>query len=196
MFRPAASDVSALWGFVANGRQTLHPVSFSLSKIPYGGFSPVRLQTGYQDNTFIHRHHAGGLIAVPSPGLYRTPFLPHCVGYGPALSKALRVQRPLARRRVVVSRQVVAYYGLIRASASHPTAYGSSPAEHLRATEGPNFYLLVLVSVPSTLPRRIRMVNGCSRATRNSLRHVPNVSASAVSANQFTPESNEAASFA
>ncbi len=46
MRRPPASDVSALSGFVANGRQAVHPVSFSPSEIPYGGFSPVRLQTG------------------------------------------------------------------------------------------------------------------------------------------------------
>ena len=48
MVRPAASSVSALLGFVANGRQTVHPVSPSPSKIPYGGFSPVRLQAGCQ----------------------------------------------------------------------------------------------------------------------------------------------------
>jgi hypothetical protein len=48
MVRPAASRVSALSGFVANGRQAVHPVSPSPSKIPYGGFSPVRLQAGCQ----------------------------------------------------------------------------------------------------------------------------------------------------
>jgi len=48
MFRSATSCVSALSGFVANGRQTVHPVSPSPSKIPYGGFSPVRLQAGCQ----------------------------------------------------------------------------------------------------------------------------------------------------
>ena len=46
MFRPVASDVSALSSGVANGDQTMQHVSSSLSKIPYGGFSPVRLQTG------------------------------------------------------------------------------------------------------------------------------------------------------
>ncbi len=46
MFRLAASNVSAVSGFVANGRQTVHHVSCSPSKIPYVGFSPVRLQTG------------------------------------------------------------------------------------------------------------------------------------------------------
>jgi hypothetical protein len=45
MFRPVTSDVSALSSIVANGHQTLHFVSSAPSKIPYGGFSPVRLQT-------------------------------------------------------------------------------------------------------------------------------------------------------
>ena len=45
MIRPMASDVSTLSGGVANGHQIMHFVSFALSKIPYGGFSPVRLQT-------------------------------------------------------------------------------------------------------------------------------------------------------
>jgi len=48
MCRSATSCVSALSGCVANGRQTVHPVSPSPSKIPYGGFSPVRLQAGCQ----------------------------------------------------------------------------------------------------------------------------------------------------
>ena len=40
-----ASNVSALSGIVANGHQAIHFVSSAPSKIPYGGFSPVRLQT-------------------------------------------------------------------------------------------------------------------------------------------------------
>ena len=45
MFRPVTSKVSTLSSFVAKGHQTLHFVSSTPSKIPYGGFSPVRLQT-------------------------------------------------------------------------------------------------------------------------------------------------------
>src|SRR5437899_6317857 len=45
MIRLMASSVSALSGFVANGHQAIHFVSSAPSKIPYGGFSPVRLQT-------------------------------------------------------------------------------------------------------------------------------------------------------
>ena len=45
MIRPMTSNVSALSGIVANGHQAIHFVSSTPSKIPYGGFSPVRLQT-------------------------------------------------------------------------------------------------------------------------------------------------------
>jgi hypothetical protein len=48
MIRPMTSDVSALSGSVANGHQAVHFVSSAPSKIPYGGFSPVRLQAGCQ----------------------------------------------------------------------------------------------------------------------------------------------------
>ena len=47
MFRSMASIVSALSGIVANGHQTMPLVSSAPSKIPYGGFSPVRLQTRF-----------------------------------------------------------------------------------------------------------------------------------------------------
>ena len=45
------------------------------------------------------------------------------------------IQRPLARHRVLLSRRVVAYYGLIRASAFLPATYGfatgaASPKEY------------------------------------------------------------------
>jgi hypothetical protein len=45
MIRPMTSNVSTLSGCVANGHQAIHFVSSAPSKIPYGGFSPVRLQT-------------------------------------------------------------------------------------------------------------------------------------------------------
>jgi hypothetical protein len=48
MIRPMTSNVSALSSIVANGHQAIHFVSSAPSKIPYGGFSPVRLQTDCQ----------------------------------------------------------------------------------------------------------------------------------------------------
>jgi hypothetical protein len=44
-FRPMASDVSALSSIVANGHQVLPAVPPPPRFIPYGGFSPVRLET-------------------------------------------------------------------------------------------------------------------------------------------------------
>jgi hypothetical protein len=67
-----ASLVSALSGLVANGHQVMHSGSSSLSKIPYGGFSPVRLQTGFQPRPSPTAHTRPRLIrgqksAAPSP---------------------------------------------------------------------------------------------------------------------------------
>jgi len=62
MGRPMPSAVSALWGCVANGHQAVHHVSSSPSKIPYGGFSPVRLQAGRRRQPSPAR----GLICRPS----------------------------------------------------------------------------------------------------------------------------------
>ena len=47
MIRPMTSNVSALSGIVANGHHAIHFVSSAPSKIPYGGCSPVRLQTRF-----------------------------------------------------------------------------------------------------------------------------------------------------
>ena len=127
MFRPMTSGVSALSGFVANGHQAMHCVSSSPSKIPYGGFSPVRLQTGLQPPP-SHASLQRGLIGGQSPaGPHR---------HGPAWGKRRTVsasfggsrdcpvQRPLARRRVMLSRRVDAYYGLIRGPGPLPPPYG------------------------------------------------------------------------
>ena len=78
-------------------------VSSDLSKIPYGGFSPVRLQTG------TIRRHLRRLRRLISGLKRRRP--PDLVF--PALSRGegrdrrcVPVQRPLARRRVMLSRRL------------------------------------------------------------------------------------------
>ena len=114
-------------------------VSSSPSKIPYGGFSPVRLQTGI------------GIPPRPSPPgsnlSARPAFLQHPLAYtrsqflspkradcyrgGTCVQEVLPpsdantpVQRSLAPQRVLLSRQIPAYYDLIRASRLHLTVYG------------------------------------------------------------------------
>ena len=65
MFRSMTSDVSALSSSVAKGHQTMHLVSPTPSKIPYDGFSPVRLQTRLPQRP-------------PSPALPRRLIGRHC----------------------------------------------------------------------------------------------------------------------
>jgi hypothetical protein len=128
MFRSVTSSVAALWGFVANGHQTVHPVSSRPSEIPYGGFSPVRLQTGLGPSPSSPGAH---------PMTYRRSksrwFAAMVARNGASAAQSRRwtasardrpVQRPLARQRVMLSRRVVAYYGLIRGSRSLSSTYG------------------------------------------------------------------------
>jgi len=69
MSRSMASIVSALSSGVANSRQTVHFVSSTPSKIPYGGFSPVRLQTGCRERS---SRRCTALIRFPSSYFFRT----------------------------------------------------------------------------------------------------------------------------
>ena len=126
MFRSMTSNVSAVSGIVANGHQTLHLVSPAPSKIPYGGFSPVRLQTR--------------LTPRPPSRAYPRPLIGrHCrylVSRRFARSRSFDQTAPRTSdhdrgssgpwlpSRLYLSGRIVAYYGHICASVGHPTAYG------------------------------------------------------------------------
>src|SRR2546425_5554235 len=139
------------------GGRTCHPrVSSSPSKIPYGGFSPVRLQTGEQPRRPSPTTRAlsarpasapGSPTYTPSPPLHRPPVAQGGNNIG-AFSRGAPVQRPLARQRVMLSRRVLAYYGLMGASQSRPPIYFRRRALALRSSlgwvrEGPPFTLPV-----------------------------------------------------
>lgn len=128
MFRPVASDVSALWGFVAKGHQAMHSVSSSPSEIPYGGFSPVRLQTGLGPSPSSPGEHPAAYKRPKSrsftAGIAPQGAIAALSRRGAAIPRDSPVQRPLALQRVVLSRRVIAYYGLIRGSRPLPAAYG------------------------------------------------------------------------
>ena len=106
-------------------------VSSSPSKIPYGGFSPVRLQTGLQPlrpspawrgfkrQTHIHPRPADLYAAVRPPPYPCSP----CGQYGGAYSQDVPVQRPFALRPVMLSGQIRRYYGLMCASPGFPPIY-------------------------------------------------------------------------
>jgi hypothetical protein len=110
-------------------------VSSSLSKIPYGGFSPVRLQTGIQPRPSSTMLSLSVRPAFPQPPwTYRRlkSLSPERALFrrGTFVQAELSlsyidhpVQRSLASQRVMLSRQVIAYYDLIRASRSLPLVY-------------------------------------------------------------------------
>ena len=123
MCRPMPSGVSALRGFVANGRQAVHHVSSSLSEIPYGGFSPVRLQTGRRRQPSPSRAYMPPKLLQFSLTVAPLGQSPNNVDVEARAVQAQPIQRPLARRRVILSRRVNAYYGLIRASGPLLSAY-------------------------------------------------------------------------
>jgi hypothetical protein len=185
MLRPMASNVSTLSGCVAKGHQAMHGVSFSPSEIPYGGFSPVRLQTGLEPS--------------PSPAGARSPTYRrsafgsstfHVAPEGAIADQGRRgiadssnrpVQRPLARQRVVLSRRVVAYYGLIRGSRPLPSAYDlrrrvfasrPRPGDSLLCSACPS--VRAVCRTPAD-----RTVMAASNAVRGSLRPFVRGSASA-----------------
>ncbi len=134
-------------------------VSCSPSKIPYGGFSPVRLQTGIQRRP------------SPTTGLYSAkasatiPYGPkgHDVGIVIADNP---VQRSLAHRRVMLSRQVIAYYDLICASRRHPAAYFLRPRDTTRSERVPN---LLCAPFPSCRPQHPGRPDDCMAVSTSSV---------------------------
>jgi hypothetical protein len=178
MGRPVTSDVSALSGCVAKGHQAMHHVSSPPSKIPYGGFSPVRLQAGVSRQPSPPAHQR--LICPPSRRARSIRPRPTvwAAGMHPTGSPA---QRPLARQPVMLSGRVIAYYGLIRGSGPLPPAFLSQvfrwvfarqprPRASLLYSARPSFRAIFLTPVG-------RMVVDCSNSIRASLRHVGSSSA-------------------
>ena len=179
------SSVSTVSGFVANGHQTVRHVSYAPSKIPYGGFSPVRLQTGFrrrpssQSDLYaatVGVSEGGGV--VPVPGRF------HVQSASPSSDSDPPVQRPLAPHWVLLSQRIIAYYGLIRASRSLPTAYCSSSVGSFPLSvgtrEGPHFTLRLCSFVPPSLPRQTAATaRDCSLAAGSGLRQSCSGSASA-----------------
>lgn len=145
----------------------------SPSKIPYGGFSPVRLQTGIQPRPSSTMLSLSVRPTYPqTPWIYtrlkslsqKRAFLRNGTFVQAELPLSYRnnpAQRSLAPQRVMLSRQIIAYYDLIRASLLLPPVYvlssGSLPVSLLRAGDEkvPNLSRLSFPIVPSSVPRRL-----------------------------------------
>ena len=148
-------------------------VSSSLSKIPYGGFSPVRLQTGIQPRPSSKMSRLSARPAfTQTPWTYtrlqslspKRAFIRSGTFVQAELPLSYRnnpVQRSLAPQRVMLSHRLIAYYDLIRASLPLPPVYvlssGSLPLGLLRAgnEKVPNLSCLSFPIVPSSVPRRL-----------------------------------------
>ena len=148
-------------------------VSSSLSKIPYGGFSPVRLQTGIQPRPSSNMlslsarpafTHASRIYTRLKSLSQKRAFFrsgTYVQAELPLSSMNYPVQRSLAPQRVMLSRRIIAYYSLIRASrplplvyvlSSRSLPYGLVWAGHEKV---PNLSCLSFPTVPSSVPRRL-----------------------------------------
>ena len=169
--------------------------SSSPSKIPYVGFSPVRLQTGLSGVTFVHLAGVKRQAHIPHRLLrtYTRPTTQHPAPVAPkgkcsgASRQGHPVQRSLARQRVMLSRRVIAYYDLIRASRALPPIYvldgGSSPYGLVWAESErfPNLLRMSVPSVPRSVPRWTeRVLLAISSPAPSSLRLLCTDSASTV----------------
>ena len=154
MSRPMTSGVSALSGNVANSHQAIHFVSSAPSKIPYGGFSPVRLQTSQP--AVIFRGMASPRYRLLPPAWTFTHFLFGYLGLRPiqtcrTSSQTRPSSGPWLRRRLfcpLASSLTMATSALLRATpglCSYP--------QRSRPAEGPHFYLPELADVPPSLLR-------------------------------------------
>ena len=148
-------------------------VSSSLSKIPYSGFSPVRLQTGFQPRPSSNLPSLSARPAFPrTPWIYTrlqslSPGRANCFRPRTCVQSELScpdgdhpVQRSLAPLRVMLSRWIIAYYYLMRASRPLPPVYGLSSGSlpyglvWAGNEKVPNLSCSSISIVPSSVPRR------------------------------------------
>ena len=154
-------------------------VSSSPSKIPYSGFSPVRLQTGFQPRPSSNMLSLSARPAFPSTRQIYTRLKSlsleraDCVRPRTCVQSELSpsdgdhpVQRSLAPQQVMLSRRIIAYYYLMRASRSLLPVYGLSSGSlpyglvWAGNEKVPNLSCLSVPIVPSSVPRR---PGDCSR---------------------------------
>jgi len=170
------SDFQCIRPFALRGKRSPdhQHVSSPLSKIPYGGFSPVRLQTEFQPRPSSNMSSLSARPAFPHPRRIYTrlkslsPKRANCFRYRTCVQSGLSpsdanhpVQRSLAPQRVMLSRRIIAYYDLMRASRPLPLVYvlsnGSLPYGLVWAgsEKVPNLSCSSVPIVPSSVPRRL-----------------------------------------
>jgi len=223
LFRTVTSKVSAVSSFVANGHQSMQHVSSSLSKIPYVGFSPVRLQTGIQPRPSLARRGLSARSAFThSLPTYTWPKLLAQRGASPQpcwffrnravsssgtpfiLAAALQSRGPWLANGLCCPVGSSLTIGFIRNSRPLPSIYVLLRwVFALRPCMG--WYREAPQFAPRVLPLRAAfctpvdrtVAHGCFFTVRTSLRHLCTGSASTTHTRRFSRgKRNEAAKFA
>jgi hypothetical protein len=166
------SRVSVVSNFVAKGHQIIPNVSCSPSKIPYGGFSPVRLQTGFQSGPSPRSDKEKCMPHLPPShlGLYLTkvwapapmsPVSPGKVG-GVCSPRPSRPEALGSPGSYVVSPDPRLLWPHPKLSASPTGLFASSrrafvlPSGSNRYREAPQFTPRVSLTVPPYVPRQTK----------------------------------------
>lgn len=149
---------------MANGRRAVRHVSSDPSKIPYGGFSPVRLQAGSRRPP-SPAPPAYRLAPVVPASAHSSPTgqSPHCVGVEADSVRTLRPRGPwlgvglccpvasqggkASLSLTMASSELLARSGRLIIFAGRSLPYGCG-------TEGPCFHLRILLPVPPSVPRQ------------------------------------------
>ena len=132
----------------------------SPSKIPYGGFSPVRLQTGFRPRPSSHEART---YTRPESSTSRPQMAPcgQAVGVGVPRSQALRSRGPWLANGLCCPARSSLTMASSEPLAALPTSYFLRPSGHLWRRVGPQFKsaCLFVRAIPSTPVDRI----GCIR---------------------------------
>ena len=213
MFRLASSKVSALSSGVAKRNQTMQHVSCSLSKIPYVGFSPVRLQTGIQRQpslsfqelkckAHMHSFPASLYAATVSNSCLCSPFgqfwylaRPSFLTFqsrGPSLSAGLCC--PSRSSLTMASSETLAPSAALSSSLGRPRP---TTLSGLGSRASPLYSVCLSLRAAFRTPAFRVAALDCSFTTRSGLRPCPKRLGSRISCRRFSHESaNEAAKFA
>jgi hypothetical protein len=185
MLRPVTSGVSTLSGFVANGHQAIHPFPHPPLKFRTAGFPQYGFKLEFGGSLRLTAY-------MPLTAHVSGPCGPRGQDNGTFLLSA-PVQRPLAPLRVIVSRWIVAYYGLIRATRTRLAPYFLRLPSIFGASGSPLYSAaLSCRAIPRTPADRMAACD-CFFAIRWSLQHLRRDSASACSClRRFFRTRNEA----
>jgi len=163
MFRPMSLSLSTSYYFLVNDHRSIHHVSSSPSKIPYGGFSPVRLQTGIQRRPSLLWAYTPLKLMFRRRGLNSVEERIHAQSAHSSVNSSDPVQRPLAPQAGYVvpldHRLLWPHPRLLISPSSLSSSSEGSVSRYPGSQEGPQFTLRICSFVPPSVPRRTQRLH-------------------------------------